>query len=83
MRSNTTSSPAATADKAIEFAQVMQRVRGYGPVKLTSLVAAKARERALGRELNIEPATSAVVQEALAQMRGSGALSGIPVVVAK
>jgi len=73
----------ATADKAIEFAQVMQRVRGYGPVKLTSLVAAKARERALGRELNIEPATSAVVQEALAQMRGSGALSGIPVVVAK
>ena len=66
-----------------EGSQVMQRVRGYGPVKLNSLVAAKARERSLAHALNIEPVTSAVVQEALAQMRGSGALSGIPVVVAK
>ncbi|SEA04329.1 indolepyruvate ferredoxin oxidoreductase family protein [Paraburkholderia sartisoli] len=73
----------ASLDQAIEFAQIMQRVRGYGPVKLNSLVAAKARERALARGMNVEPATSAVVQEALSHMRGSGALSGIPVVVAK
>ncbi|CAG4887726.1 indolepyruvate ferredoxin oxidoreductase family protein [Paraburkholderia gardini] len=73
----------ATTESAIEFAQVMQRVRGYGPVKLNSLVAAKARERSLARPLNIEPATSAVVQEAIASVRGGSALSGIPVVVAK
>jgi indolepyruvate ferredoxin oxidoreductase len=70
-----------TLADAVEFAQTLQRVRGYGPVKLTSVVAAKARERALARTLGIEPATGEAVRVALERAPAVGALRGIPVAV--
>ena len=73
-------SPDRHAD-AVEFAQTLQRVRGYGPVKLASVAAAKARERSLAHALGIEPATGEAVIVALEQATGVGALRGIPVVV--
>lgn len=69
-----------TLSDAVRLAEVMQQVRGYGPVKLASVVAAKARERALARRLGIEPATGDAVRTALEQAPATGALRGIPVV---
>ncbi|PPB84788.1 indolepyruvate ferredoxin oxidoreductase family protein [Mycetohabitans endofungorum] len=69
-----------TLSDAVRLAEVMQQVRGYGPIKLASVVAAKARERALARRLGIEPATGDAVRAALEQAPATGALRGIPVV---
>jgi indolepyruvate ferredoxin oxidoreductase len=69
-----------TLSDAVQLVEVMQQVRGYGPVKLASVVAAKARERALARRLGIEPATGVAVRAALEQVPATGALRGIPVV---
>jgi len=72
-----------TLGHAVTFAQTLQRVRGYGPVKLASVAAAKLGERAAARVLNIDVATSAVVEQALANATGARALKGIAVVVAR
>jgi indolepyruvate ferredoxin oxidoreductase len=69
-----------TLSDAVQLVEVMQQVRGYGPVKLASVVAAKARERALAQRLGIEPVTGVAVRAALEQAPATGALRGIPVV---
>ncbi|MCG1043521.1 indolepyruvate ferredoxin oxidoreductase family protein [Mycetohabitans sp. B8] len=69
-----------TLSDAVRLAEVMQQVRGYGPVKLASVVAAKAHERVLARRLGIEPATGDAVRAALEQAPVTSALRGIPVV---
>ncbi|WP_042265601.1 indolepyruvate ferredoxin oxidoreductase family protein [Paraburkholderia heleia] len=74
---------AENVDDIARLANLHQRVRGYGHVKLANLAAVKRSERELAARLAIDVKTSAAVQEALASFKGAGALRGIPVVVAK
>ncbi|HEV3427234.1 MAG TPA: indolepyruvate ferredoxin oxidoreductase family protein [Paraburkholderia sp.] len=71
------------AEEIAKLANLHQRVRGYGHVKLANLAAVKRSERELGARLKLDVKTSAVVQEAIDSFKGAGALRGIPVVVAK
>ena len=74
------------ADNAVDIvalANLHQRVRGYGHVKLANLAAVKRSERELAARLKLDVRTSAAVQEALDTFKGAGGLRGIPVVAAK
>ncbi len=75
-----------TPDNAAQVAQLAElhaKVRGYGHVKLANLAGVKRAERELAARLSLSASTSAAVQHALDEMKGAGALRGIPVVVAK
>ncbi|AJY42413.1 indolepyruvate ferredoxin oxidoreductase family protein [Burkholderia humptydooensis] len=72
-----------TADLVARLAELHAKARGYGHVKLASVAGVKRSERELAARLSIDAATSAAVQRALDEMKGAGALRGIPVVVAK
>jgi indolepyruvate ferredoxin oxidoreductase len=74
---------AANAGDVAKLADLHARVRGYGHVKLANLASVKRSERELAGRLSIEAATSAAVAQALDHAKGTGALRGIPVVVAK
>jgi indolepyruvate ferredoxin oxidoreductase len=52
-------------------------------VKLANLSMVKRRERDLGVKLGIEVETGRYVKASLDEVKGAGALRGIPVVVAK
>jgi len=70
--------------KDIEALVVLhERIRGYGHVKLANLSMVKRRERELTGKIGVEAATGPYVQAALDELKGAGALKGIPVVVAK
>jgi indolepyruvate ferredoxin oxidoreductase len=69
---------------ATELAGLHAKIRGYGPVKLASLVAVKKREQVLARQLGVQAATAPVVTQALAEMASSPTmLKGIPVVTVR
>jgi len=77
---------AMTPDNAKDveaLALLHERIRGYGHVKLANLSMVKRRERDLGVKLGIEVKTGAYVKASLDEVKGAGALRGIPVVVAK
>jgi indolepyruvate ferredoxin oxidoreductase len=74
---------ATNAGDVAKLADLHARVRGYGHVKLANLASVKRSERELAGRLSIEAATSAAVAQALDHAKGTGALRGIPVVVAK
>ncbi|MGV7243783.1 indolepyruvate ferredoxin oxidoreductase family protein [Caballeronia sp. M23-90] len=65
------------------LALLHERIRGYGHVKLANLSMVKRRERDLGAKLGIAVETGRYVQASLDELKGAGALRGIPVVVAK
>jgi indolepyruvate ferredoxin oxidoreductase len=65
------------------LALLHERIRGYGHVKLANLSMVKRRERDLGAKLGIAVETGRYVQGSLDELKGAGALRGIPVVVAK
>ena len=65
------------------LALLHERIRGYGHVKLANLSMVKRRERELGVKLGIEAETGRYVKASLDEVKGAGALRGIPVVVAK
>jgi indolepyruvate ferredoxin oxidoreductase len=74
---------ATNADTVVELAQMHSRVRGYGHVKLATLVQAKRKERLLAAQLSIQAATSPVVLQALDEARGERRLREIPVIAQK
>ena len=74
---------AANLDDVTKLAELHQRVRGYGHVKLRNLASAKRIERDLAARIGLDATTSAAVQQALDETKGAGSLRGIPVVVAK
>jgi indolepyruvate ferredoxin oxidoreductase len=65
------------------LALLHERIRGYGHVKLANLSMVKRRERDLGVKLGIDVETGRYVKASLDEVKGAGALRGIPVVVAK
>ncbi|WP_438395072.1 indolepyruvate ferredoxin oxidoreductase family protein [Caballeronia sp. DA-9] len=65
------------------LALMHERVRGYGHVKLANLSMVKRRERDLAAKLGITVQTGRHVKASLDEVKGAGALRGIPVVVAK
>lgn len=77
---------AMTPDNARDIEALIvlhERIRGYGHVKLANLSMVKRRERELAGKIGVEAATGHYVQASLNEMKGAGALKGIPVVVAK
>lgn len=73
---------ASNAEDVAQLAALHARVRGYGHIKLASLIDVKRREREVAARLSIEAATSQDVQRALAEAgSAAGALRGIPVTV--
>ncbi|HEY1609048.1 MAG TPA: DUF6537 domain-containing protein, partial [Paraburkholderia sp.] len=74
---------ASNAQPVAMLANLHQRVRGYGHVKVANLASVKRSERELAAQLGLDARTSAPVQAALDAFKGTGALRGIPVVAAK
>src|SRR5690606_3860480 len=60
---------AARLGQALQLAAVPQSIRGFGHVKLRSLVEAKRREAQLAASLGLAPRTSAPVSRAIAEAR--------------
>ncbi|MDE1181526.1 indolepyruvate ferredoxin oxidoreductase family protein [Paraburkholderia sp.] len=72
-----------TLDDVVKLAELHQKVRGYGHVKLANLAGVKRGERDIAMRLGIDAATGRAVERALEEMKGAGSLKGIPVVVVK
>ncbi|BDD92025.1 2-oxoacid ferredoxin oxidoreductase [Pandoraea sp. NE5] len=75
---------ADTLADVIALAEAPAKIRGYGHVKLANLAMVKRVEATIAARLNVTPATSDAVEQALAHARSSGkSLKGIPVVTAR
>ncbi|QSN61397.1 indolepyruvate ferredoxin oxidoreductase family protein [Caballeronia sp. M1242] len=74
---------AGNAKDVAALAELFERVRGYGHVKLANLAMVKRSERELVARLGIEAATGDAVRASIEAMKGASSLKGIPVVVAK
>ncbi len=71
-------------EKDVEALAILhERIRGYGHVKMANASMVKRRERELAAKIGVEAATGIHVKAALDEIKGAGALKGIPVVVAK
>jgi len=74
---------AETLARVEQLADMPDRIRGFGHVKLGNVATVKQQEGALLRELGIESRTGEAVKRALDSMRASTGLTSIPVVVSK